>query len=86
MLAVPGDALGLAAVPPVSAVMGPLLSPSLQISIEFAAPARGEWIGIDSRCHHCEGAIASGVATLWSADGALVATVGQSALLRKARG
>jgi hypothetical protein len=83
MLAVPGDALGLAAVPPVTAIMGPLTSPSLQISIEFAAPARGEWIGIDSRCHHCEGAIASGVATLWSADGTLVATVGQSALLRR---
>jgi acyl-CoA thioesterase len=86
MLAVPGDALGLAAVPPVSAVMGPLTSPSLQISIEFATPARGTWIGIDSRCHHCEGAIASGVATLWSADGALVATVGQSALLRRMPG
>ena len=86
MLAVPGDALGLAAVPPVTAIMGPLTSPSLQISIEFAAPARGEWIGIDSRCHHCEGAIASGVATLWSADGTLVATVGQSALLRRIPG
>ena len=65
-------------------LMGAIVSP--QISIEFAAPARGEWIGIDSRCHHCEGAIASGVATLWSADGTLVATVGQSALLRRIPG
>jgi acyl-CoA thioesterase len=83
MLAVPGDALGLAAVPPVSAVMGLLTAPSLQMAIELCAPARGRWLGIDSRCHHTHGALASGVATLWNADGSLVATVSQSAILRR---
>lgn len=83
MLAVPGDALGLAAVPTVSEVMGPLTAPSLQISMQWCGAARGRWLGIDSVCHQTHGAISAGVTTLWNADGSLVASVTQTALLRR---
>ena len=83
MLAVPGDALGMAAVMPVADVMGPLTAPSLQLSLQFAAPARGDWLGIDSRAFHAQGSIVSGVATLWNADGTYVASATQTAILRR---
>jgi acyl-CoA thioesterase len=82
LLAVPGDALGMAVVAEVSDVMGRLTAPSLQISMQFFAPAVGDWLGIDTGCFETRGAIASGVATLWNTDGTLVAAVSQTAMLR----
>lgn len=83
MLAVPSDALGLAVVPAVSAIKGPLTAPSLQLSFQLAGPARGDWLGIDSRAFHTQGSIASGVATLWNTDGTFVGSATQTALLRR---
>lgn len=83
MLAVPADALGLAAVAPVVEAVGPITAPSLQISIQWYAPARGEWLGIDSTCFQNSGGVASGLAMLWNTDGALVATATQTAILRR---
>lgn len=83
MLAVPADALGLAVVPAVAAAIGAIVAPSLQMSVQFFAPARGEWLGIDSRCFHTHAATASGVATLWNLDGTLVGCATQTARLRR---
>jgi acyl-CoA thioesterase len=82
LLAVPGDALGMAVVGVVSDVMGRLTAPSLQISMQVFAPAVGDWLGIDSRCFDTHGALAAGVTTLWNADGRLVASVSQTAMMR----
>ncbi|MCU0310143.1 MAG: thioesterase family protein [Acidimicrobiales bacterium] len=85
MLAVPADALGMAAGPPVTEVMGRLTAPSLQISLQLFVPARGQWLGIDSRCHDNRGSLASGVALVWNSDGSLVASATQTAMFRRAR-
>jgi acyl-CoA thioesterase len=82
MLAVPGDALGLAAVAPVAEVMGRLTAPSLQISLQLHSPVRGDWLGIDSVCFHNAGGVASGLATLWNVDGSIAGTATQTAILR----
>jgi acyl-CoA thioesterase len=82
VLAVPGDALGLAVVPHVSDIMGPLIAPSLQMSIQCFAPARGRWLAIDSRCLHVQASTAAGIATLWNVDGSLVGAITQTAMLR----
>lgn len=83
MLAVPADALGLSVVSTVAEVMGPLTAPSLQIALQLCAPARGRWLGIDSRCYDTHGATATGVATLWDTDGTLVGYATQTAALRR---
>ena len=83
MLAVPADALGLAAVPSVTAVMGRLTAPSLQMSLQLGGPARGDWLGIDSLALHTKGSITTGVATLWNADGTFVGSATQTAVLRR---
>lgn len=83
LLAIPGDALGLAATPSAAAAVGPLTSPTLELSLQFHSPARGRWIGIDTRCHRSNGGITAGVATLWNRDGSLIATAAQTALLRR---
>lgn len=82
-LAVPGDALGTAVVPDESGP-GDLFAVSLQISMQFHRPATGVWLGIDSIGFDVDGGIASGLSSLWTTDGELVATVTQTALLRKA--
>lgn len=83
LLPIPGDALGLAATPSAAAAVGPLTSPTLELSLQFHSPARGRWIGIDTRCHRSDGGITAGVATLWNRDGSLIATAAQTALLRR---
>lgn len=85
MLAVPADALGMAAGPPASAVVGAITAPSLQISLQFLRPARGRWLAIDNRCFDNRGSLATGVATLWTADGTLVASATQTTMLRRIR-
>lgn len=83
MLAVPADALGIAVVAEVAEIMGPLTAPSLQITLQLCGPARGRWIGIDSRCFDTHGATATGVATLWDTGGGLVGYATQTAALRR---
>ncbi len=83
MLAVPADALGLAVVSWVADTMGPLTAPSLQIGLQLCAPARGDWLGIDSRCFDTHGATATGVASLWDTDGTLIGYATQTAALRR---
>lgn len=85
LLAVPADALGLAVVSSVAETMGPLTAPSLQIGLQLCGPARGHWLGIDTRCFDTHGATATGVATLWDSDGGLVGYASQTAALRGAR-
>ncbi len=83
LLPIPGDALGMAAGPSATEVVGPLTSPTLELSLQFVAPARGTWIGIDSHCDSSSGGIISGATSLWNADGTLIATAMQTAMLRR---
>lgn len=83
LLPIPGDALGMAGGPSATEVVGPLTSPTLELSLQFASPARGTWIGIDSRCSRSSGGVISGVASLWNTDGSLICTAVQTALLRR---
>jgi len=83
LLPIPADALGMAATPSATEVVGPVTSPTLELSLQFVSPARGTWIGIESHCHRSHGGVISGVASLWNADGSLIATAAQTALLRR---
>lgn len=83
LLPIPADALGMAATQSASEVVGPLTSPTLELSLQFVSPARGTWIGIESHCSRSDGGIISGVASLWNTDGSLIATAAQTALLRR---
>lgn len=83
LLAIPGDALGLAAGTVVAERVGLLTAPSLELTLHFHTPARGRWLGIDTRCHRTAGGVTWGVATLWNEDGSLVATATQTALMRR---
>ena len=86
LLPIPGDALGMAGGPSATAIVGPLTSPTLELSLQFASPARGTWIGIESHCSRSHGGVISGVASLWNTDGSLIATAVQTALLRRLPG
>lgn len=83
LLPIPGDALGMAGGPSATEIVGPLTSPTLELSLQFVAPARGTWIGIDSRCDSSSGGIISGKTSLWNTDGSLIATAMQTAMLRR---
>lgn len=83
LLPIPGDALGMAGGPSATEVVGPLTSPTLELSMQFVSPARGTWIGIDSHCDSSSGGIISGKTTLWNADGSLIGTAMQTAMLRR---
>ena len=83
LLPIPGDALGMAGGPSSTAVVGPLTSPTLELSLQFSSPARGEWIGIDSHCSRSTGGVISGMASLWNTDGSLICTAMQTAMLRR---
>lgn len=83
LLAIPGDALGMAAGPSATEVVGPLTSPTLELSLQFVSQARGTWIGIESHCDSSSGGIISGATSLWNADGTLIATAMQTAMLRR---
>jgi len=71
------------ATPSAAEVVGSITSPTLDLSLQFHTPARGRWVGIDSRCSRSDGGIIAGVATLWNTDGSLIATAAQTALLRR---
>ena len=83
LLPIPGDALGMAGGPSATEVVGPLTSPTLELSLQFASPARGQWIGVESQCNRSAGGLISGVASLWNTDGSLIATAVQTAMLRR---
>jgi acyl-CoA thioesterase len=82
LLPIPGDALGSALVVALGGGDSPVGSVSLQIDIQFLAPTRGTWIGIDSTCTHVGNGLATGVVHLWAEDGSHVATATQTAMLR----
>jgi acyl-CoA thioesterase len=83
LLPIPADALGMAAGPSATELVGPITSPTLELSLQFVTPARGTWIGIDSQCDSSSGGIISGKTTLWNTDGTLIATAMQTAMLRR---
>ena len=83
LLPIPGDALGMAGGPSATEIVGPLTSPTLELSLQFVSPAKGTWIGIDARCDSSTGGIISGKTNLWNTDGSLVATAMQTAMLRR---
>ncbi len=82
LLPIPGDALGSALVVALGGGDSPVGSVSLQIDIQFLAPATGTWVGLDSTCTHIGNGLATGVVHLWSEDGVHVATATQTAMLR----
>ena len=61
---------------------GNLFMVSLQISMQFHRPARGEWILQHSRAAIGHGGYAAGTAELWDQGRNLVATATQSARLQ----
>jgi acyl-CoA thioesterase len=81
-LAVPGDVLGPAVVEATGRPNGFFLVITLQLSIQFLAPMRGEWLCQHTRANHVGQGFATGVAELWSEDRRLVALATQCAMLR----
>ena len=80
-LAVPGDVLG----PAVSEGLGPqdpFLIITLQLSMQFLEPMRGEFLCQHTRAHHVGDGFATGTAELWSEDHRLIALCTQSAMLQ----
>jgi acyl-CoA thioesterase len=81
-LAVPGDILGPAVVEATRPPDGFFFVVTLQLSMQWFAPMRTEWLCQHTRASHLGGGYATGVAELWSADRELVALATQSATLR----
>ena len=80
-LAVPGDVLG----PAISEGLGPcdpFLVITLQLSMQFLEPMRGDFVCQHTRAHYVGDGFATGVAELWSEDRRLVALCTQSAMLQ----
>ena len=80
-LAVPGDILG----PAVGRGLGPLgpfFVITLQLSMQWFAPLRTEWVCQHSTVTRAVGGFVTGVSELWSADGDLVGFATQCAMLR----
>lgn len=80
-LAVPGDMLAPAVVEGVGRENGFFLVVSLQLSMQFFAPMRGEWLCQDTRALHVADGYATGSVNLWSEDAILVASASQTAML-----
>jgi len=80
-LAVPGDMLAPAVVEGVGRADGFFLVVTLQLSMQFFAPMRGEWLCQDTRALHVGGGYATGSVNLWSTDATLVAAATQTAML-----
>lgn len=80
-IAVPGDILG----PAVGRGLGQkgrYFVITLQLSIQWFAPLRTEWVCQHSTVSRGAGGFATGVSELWSEDGELVALATQCAMLR----
>ncbi len=81
-IAVPGDVLGPAVVGATRGTDGFFFVVTLQMSVQFFAPMRGEWILQHTRATNVADGFATGVADLWSEDGVLVAQATQTAMLQ----
>ena len=81
-LAVPGDVLAPAVVEGLGRQQGWFFVITLQLSMQWFAPMRGDFICQQTRAHHAGDGFATGVAELWSEDRTLVAIATQSALLQ----
>ncbi len=81
-LAVPGDILGPAVHAGAGSSVGPFLVISLQISLQFVADLRTEWLLQHTAAHAAGDGYASGTAELWDQDRQLVAIATQCAKLQ----
>jgi acyl-CoA thioesterase len=81
-LAVPGDVLAPAVVEGLGRQDGWFFVVTLQLSMQWFAPMRGEFLCQQTRAHHAGDGFATGVAELWSEDRTLVAIATQSAMLQ----
>ena len=81
-LAVPGDILGPAVLGATRGIDGFFFVITLQMSVQFFAPMRGEWLLQHTRATSVADGFATGVADLWSEDGVLVGQSSQTALLQ----
>jgi acyl-CoA thioesterase len=81
-VAVPGDILGPAVLGATRGMDGFFFVITLQMSVQFFAPMRGEWMLQHTRATSVADGFATGVADLWSQDRTLVAQATQTALLQ----
>jgi acyl-CoA thioesterase len=81
-LAVPGDILGPAVLGATRGIDGFFFVITLQMSVQFFAPMRGDWLLQHTRATSVADGFATGVADLWSEDGVLVGQASQTALLQ----
>lgn len=81
-LALPGDILGPAVHRGLGGGVGFFLVISLQISLQFVAPLRTDWLLQHTRAHVGADGYSSGTAELWSSEGELVAIATQCAKLQ----
>ena len=78
----PGDVLGPAVLGATRGTDGFFFVVTLQMSVQFFAPMRGEWVLQHTRATNVADGFATGVADLWSEDGVLVAQATQTAMLQ----
>lgn len=78
-LALPGDILGPAVHAGAGSSAGEFLVISLQISLQFVADVRTEWVLQHTRAHSAGSGYAAGTAELWDQDRQLVAIATQCA-------
>lgn len=81
-LALPGDILGPAVHAGAGSEPGPFLVISLQISLQFVAEVRTEWVLQHTRAHAVADGYASGTAALFDQDRRLVVVATQCAKLQ----
>lgn len=60
----------------------PFIAPSLDLTVFFLAPTRGEWILVESFCERSREGWANCSGNLWDEEGQLVARVAQTMTLR----
>jgi acyl-CoA thioesterase len=61
----------------------PFDAPSLDLTVHFLEPARGDWLLVSTRARHARGGYASAEAEIWSEEGRLVAYATQTMILRR---
>ena len=59
------------------------MMPSMDLTVYFLAPARGEWILVESFCERARAGYAVASANLWDERGELVARAAQTMTLRR---
>ncbi|HKY15097.1 MAG TPA: thioesterase family protein [Microthrixaceae bacterium] len=81
-MAVPADILGPAVVEATGRPNGFFFVVTLQMSVQWFAPMRTEWLCQHTRAHHVGNGFSTGVAELWSDERELVGLATQCAMLR----